>query len=123
MSRAGEEKILEKLSKDFKKLNTTELSALIKKAPISIQRELEKPYHEKMRITNEAEELLSQGRIVKAIDILNWAITLGYFGNEYPYGTLGDAYLKQNNREKALKMYKKSGSIDSLKKIRTQDLE
>jgi len=123
LSRVEEKEILQNLSKDFKQLNATELSALIKKAPLDARRKLEKPYHKKMRFATQAEDLINEGRVIKAIELLNYAIPLGYFGNEYPYGLLGDAYYKQDDREKALEMYKKSGSIDSLKKIRIQGLE
>ncbi len=123
MSRAEEKEILQKLSKDFKELNATALSALIKKAPSDVRRKLEKPYSEKMRHSTFAEDLINEGRVMKALELLNYAISLGYYGNEYPYGLMGDAYLKQGDREKALERYKKSGSIDSLKKIRTQGLE
>ncbi|MEE8167724.1 MAG: hypothetical protein V3T58_02485 [Candidatus Hydrothermarchaeales archaeon] len=123
MDKAEEEKVLEKLSRNFKELNATELSTLIKRAPAEVRRQLEKPYREKMRISTEAEELLNEGRVCKAMELLNYAIPLGYFGNEYSYGVLGDAYMKQDDRTKALEMYKKSGSIDSLKNIRIYGLE
>ena len=118
-----EEKELEKLSKDFKKLNAAQLSELIKKAPEKKRSVFEGSYQEKMRLSTQAEELLKQGRVNQAFELLNHAVLLGYFGNEYPYGLLGDAYMKRSNRVKALEMYRKSGSIDSMKKIKTYGLE
>jgi tetratricopeptide (TPR) repeat protein len=118
-----EEKMLEKRVKDFKSLNSAELSDLIKKMPHAKQKIFEKSYPEKMRFATQAEELLGEGRTNKALDLLNRAISLGYFGNEYAYGLLGDAYMKRNDRTKALEMYRKSGSFDSLKKIKTYGLE
>ncbi len=123
MGIADEEKELVRLSKDFKKLNAAELSDLIKKAPYKTQQLFERPYKEKMRLSMQAEELLRQGRVYQAMDLLKEALSLGYYGNEYPYGLLGDAYMKRGDREKAFEMYKKSGSIDSMKKIKTLGLE
>lgn len=123
VGRAEEEAIIAKLDKDFKRLNATELTKLIKRAHTKVLRELEKPYHEKMRLLTQAEEALEAGRVIKAIELSNYAISLGYYGNEYAYGLLGDAYMKRGDKGKALEMYKKSGSIDSLKKIRTYGLE
>jgi tetratricopeptide (TPR) repeat protein len=123
MSILEEEKFLEKMSKKFKQLNSAELSDLIKKAPYKTQTLFERPYKEKMRLSMQAEELLGKGRVNQAVGILNNAVSLGYFGNEYPYGLLGDAYMKRGNRAKALEMYRKSGSTDSLKKIKTLGLE
>lgn len=123
MSRAEEEAILAKLSRDFGRMNATELSTLIKRAPREVRRRLERPYREKMRLSTQAEEVLGDGRVAKAIELLNFAISQGHYGNEYPYGVLGDAYMKRGDRAKALEMYRKSGSIDSLKKIRTYGLE
>lgn len=123
MGKLDEEKELEKMSKDFRLLNSAEITELVKKMPWKKQQPFEKPYHEKMRLSMQAEELIAKGRVNKAIDLLNSAVSLGYFGNEYSYGLLGDAYMKRNDRVKALEMYKKSGSTDSLKKIKTLGLE
>jgi tetratricopeptide (TPR) repeat protein len=123
MSIADEEKLLEKRGKDFKSLSSAQLSDLIKKMPVTKQMLFEKPYREKMRVAIQAEELLGEGRINHAQDLLNRAISLGYFGNEYAYGLLGDVYLKRGDRAAALEMYQKSGSTDSLKKIKTYGLE
>lgn len=122
MTVAEEEKILEKLSKDYKKLNATELSTLIKRAPTEQCALLEKPYHEKMRLATQAEELLKQGRLHQAMELLTHAVSLGHFGNEYPLGLMGDIYIKRGDMAKAFEMYSKSGSIDSLKKIKRYGL-
>jgi Flp pilus assembly protein TadD len=123
MGIAEEEKLLEKRFKDFKSLSSAELSDLIKKMPLAKQMLFEKPYREKMRFATQAEDLLGQGRTNQATELLNRAISLGYFGNEYAYGLLGDVYLKRGDRVKAREMYQKSGSVDSLKKIKTNSLE
>ncbi len=117
-----EEKLLEKRFKDFKSLNSSEITELVKKMPEKKQQPFEKPYQEKMRLSMQAEELIGQRRTNQAIGLLNQAISLGYFGNEYPYGLLGDAYMIRGDRTKASEMYQKSGSIDSLKKIKTYGL-
>jgi tetratricopeptide (TPR) repeat protein len=123
MGISEEKKLLEKRVKDFKSLNSAELSDLIKKMPLKKRTFFEKPYQEKMRYATQAEDLLGQGRTNQALDLLDRAISLGYFGNEYAYGLIGDAYLKRGDRVMALEMYQKSGSTDSLKKIKTNGLE
>jgi predicted negative regulator of RcsB-dependent stress response len=50
--------------------------------------------------------------------MLNYVISAGSYGNEYPLGLLGDIYLQRGDKKKALEMYKKSGTIDSLKKAK-----
>jgi|GEM_PF-1591218 len=123
MSLVEERKILEKRRIDYRLLNAVELTDLIKKMPFSKQKIFEKPYPEKMRFATQAEELLGQGRVNQAKDLLDRAISLGYYGNEYAYGLMGDVYLKRGDRAAALEMYRKSGSIDSLKMIKTKGLE
>jgi tetratricopeptide (TPR) repeat protein len=118
MGKKEEEAILKKINPDFKKLNATELSELIKKLKYSEQKVFRASTGKKTQLTLEAEELLQQGRTVQALQLLEMALDLGYFGNEYTYGVLGDVYLKRGEREKALEMYKKSGSYDSLKKAK-----
>ncbi len=76
-------------------------------------------YQESMRLASDAEQLIQQGRFLQAVEPLEFAISRGYFGNEYLYGLLGDAYYGRGNREKAMEIYAKSGSIDSLKKAKT----
>lgn len=60
----------------------------------------------------------AEARRKKLESILNQAISSGYYGNEYAYGLLGDAYLKKGETKKAIEFYKKSGSIDFQKKIK-----
>ncbi len=117
MSLADEEKILQRF-KNFHKLNATELSALIKKLPQDEQAIFTKPYREKMPLCIRAEEFIKAGKVNQAIEMLNHALSSGYYGNEYAYGLLGDAYLKKGDTKLAIEFYKKSGSIDSLKKIK-----
>lgn len=123
MSKAEEIKILERMSKNFRDLDSAELSKRIKKLPLQKRRIFEKPYQEKMRLAMQAEELLKEGRAHQAIGLLENALSLGFFGNEYPYGLLGDAYIKRGDRSIAREMYTKSGSTDSKKKIKTLGLE
>ncbi len=123
MGKADEEKELEKMSKNFRQLNSAEVTDMISRLPDKKKQPFEGPYQEKMRLSMQAEELIGEGRANQAIGILNHAVSLGYFGNEYPYGLLGDAYMKRGDRPKALEMYRKSGSTDSLKKIKTMGLE
>ncbi len=100
MGIADEEKELVRLSKDFKKLNAAELSDLIKKAPYKTQQLFERPYKEKMRLSMQAEELLRQGRVYQAMDLLKEALSLGYYGNEYPYGLLPGRRLYEARRQR-----------------------
>ena len=123
MSKIEEKKILEKRRADFNSLSASDLSDLIKKLPSKKRALFEKPYSEKMRFAVQAEELLGQGRTNQAKELLDRAISLGYYGNEYAYGLMGDIYLKRGDRAMALEMYQKSGSIDSLKKIKTKGLD
>jgi tetratricopeptide (TPR) repeat protein len=58
------------------------------------------------------------GKVNQDVEMLNHAISSGYYGNEYAYGLLGDAYLKKGETKKAIEFYRKSGSIDSLKKLK-----
>ncbi len=119
MALAEEEKILDKLSKDWRSLNAFELSELIKKKAKRKEEEIfTKAYRSKASRILEAEESLASGRIVKAVEILNYALTRGYYGNEAVYGLLGDVSLRKGDKEKAILMYKKSGSIDSLKNLK-----
>jgi len=116
MALAEEEKILDKLNKDWRSLSAFELSELIKKKAKRKEEEIfTKAYGSKASRIIEAEEFLASGRIVKAFEILNYALTRGYYGNEAVYGLLGDVSLRKGDKEKAIEFYKKSGSIDSQK--------
>jgi tetratricopeptide (TPR) repeat protein len=112
-----QEKILERLDPDFKKLNARDISDLIsKKAGKDEMKTFKSMYKESMRLATDSELLLQTGRFVQAAEMLEFAISRGYFGNEYLYGLLGDVYQKRGDVKKALEMYVKSGSIDSLSK-------
>ncbi|MFH1773631.1 MAG: hypothetical protein ABH874_01570 [Methanobacteriota archaeon] len=114
-----EERILEKLDPNFRKLSAAELSNLIQKKASQEEKNLFlKPYREKMPLCRRAEEFIKVGRLNQAVELLNHALSMGYFGNEYAYGLLGDAYLKRGDAAKAVEMYRKSDSIDSIKKIK-----
>jgi len=114
-----EERILEKLDSNFRKLSAAELSNLIQKKASQEEKSLFlKPYREKMPLCQRAEEFIKVGRLNQAVELLNHALSMGYFGNEYAYGLLGDVYLKRGDAAKAVEMYRKSDSIDSTKKIK-----
>jgi|Deesub1362A_J573_1020465.scaffolds.fasta_scaffold00023_78 tetratricopeptide (TPR) repeat protein len=115
----NEDEILRRLEPNYEDLTANEITDLIKKKATSEERAfLERKKEEKMRLAIQAEELIKQGRLNRALEMLNFALSLGTYGNEYPLGLLGDLYLKRGDKKKALEMYKKSGTIDSLKKAR-----
>ncbi|MBI5253308.1 MAG: hypothetical protein HY930_02775 [Euryarchaeota archaeon] len=119
MGLQDEEKILEKLDPNFRKLSAAELSKLIQTSATAQELALfQRPYREKMPLCQRAEEFIKAGRLNQAVEILNHALSTGYFGNEYAYGLLGDVHLKKGETAKAVEMYRKSGSIDSAKKIK-----
>lgn len=119
MSLKEEEKILERLDANWKNLNAAELDKLIQGKASTQELEIfRKPYREKMPLCQRAEDFVRAGRLNQAIEILNHALSTGYFGNEYAYGLLGDVHLKRREKAKALDMYRKSGSLESLKKAR-----
>jgi tetratricopeptide (TPR) repeat protein len=119
MAIKDEEEILKNLDPKFENLSAAEVSSLIQKKAKPEERSLfEKRNREKMRLCMQAEGLIQEGRLNQAIEMLNFVISSGYFGNEYPYGLLGDAYFKKGDKKTALEMYTKSGSIDSLKKAK-----
>ncbi|MFQ5975736.1 MAG: hypothetical protein ACE5J5_05440 [Candidatus Hydrothermarchaeales archaeon] len=119
MTRAEEEEILDKFNPDWRSLNAFELSELItKKVKHKEQEIFTKAFRNKAPRIHEAEEYVRVGRIGKALEVLNYALSRGHYGNEAVYGLLGDVYLKKGDKEKAIEMYKKSGSIDSLKILR-----
>jgi tetratricopeptide (TPR) repeat protein len=112
-----EEEILKRLDPNFKSLSANELTDLIKKKAKPEERAIfEKKKREKMHLSVQAEDLIKHRRLNRAIDMLNYVVSSGYYGNEYPYGLLGDAYLAKGDKKKALEFYRKSGTIDSLKK-------
>ncbi len=119
MTLAEEEEILDKLNPDWRSLNAFELSESInKKTKSKVQEIFTKAYSNKTSRILEAEDYLATGRIGKALEVLNYALSRGYFGNEVVYGLLGDIYLRKGDKEKAIEMYTKSGSIDSMKNLK-----
>lgn len=119
MTRAEEEVILDKLKPDWRSLNASKLSELIKKKAKRNEQEIfTKAYRSKAPRIHEAEEYIKAGRLGKAGEVLNYALSRGHFGNEAVYGLLGDILLRKGDKEKAILMYKKSGSIDSLKNLK-----
>ncbi len=119
MTLAEEEEILDKLNPDWRSLNAFELSELInKKTKSKVQEIFTKAYSSKTSRILEAEDCLAMGRMGKALEVLNYALSRGHFGNEAIYGLLGDIYLRKDDKEKAVEMYTKSGSIDSMKNLK-----
>lgn len=119
MGLQDEEKILEKLDPNFRKLSAAELSKLIQTSATAQELALfQRAYREKMPLCQRAEEFIRAGRLNQAVEILNHVLSAGYFGNEYAYCLLGDLYLKRGDAAKALEMYKKSGSIEAVKKAK-----
>jgi tetratricopeptide (TPR) repeat protein len=118
MSIKNEERILRKVIPEFKKLSAAELSSEII-AGLSPQEQ--KPFMEanrkRRRYCLEAEEELRRGRAKHALELLEYGLGMSYYGREYSYGLMGDAYRKLGDLEKAEEMYRKSGSHDSLKKL------
>ncbi|MEE8400665.1 MAG: hypothetical protein V3R86_00720 [Candidatus Hydrothermarchaeaceae archaeon] len=107
------------MNPNFKKLCADDVSKLInKKASIKELKIFKSTYKESRELASEAELLIQQGRLLKAAEMLEFAIPRGYFGSECLYGLLGDVYHKRGDIKKALEMYKKSGTIDSLKKAK-----
>lgn len=119
MTIAEEEEILDKIDPKWRTLNAFELSDMIKKKVKRKEQEIFTTAlsNKTFRIV-EAEEYVGTGRVGKAMEVLNYALTRGHFGNEAIYGLLGDIWLRRDNKEKAIEMYKKSGSIDSLKVVK-----
>jgi tetratricopeptide (TPR) repeat protein len=114
-----EEEILRKAIPDYEELSAAELSRqIILKVSPQEQRKFMEANRRRMRYCVEAEEELRRGRVKHAMELLEYALSMGYYGREYPYGLLGDAYQKMGDVAKALEMYKKSGSHDSLRKAR-----
>ncbi len=114
-----EEKILQRLGANYKAMSAAELDKLIQGKASTQELEIfRKPYREKMPLCQRAEEFIRAGRLNQAVEILNHALSTGYFGNEYAYGLLGDVHLKRGEKAKALELYRKSGSLESLKKAR-----
>jgi len=114
-----EEKILRKAISNYNRLTATELtSQMIIKLKPQVRAKFMEANRRRMRYCLEAEENLNKGRAKQAIELLEYALPKAYYGNEYPLGLMGDAYMKKNDIKRALEFYDKSGSHDSLKKAR-----
>lgn len=119
MSKKEEAEILKKHDPNFKKFTASEISELVKdKVSTADKKVFMKSTGPMTQMAQEAEEFVQANQTFRAIQMLERALTMSYFGTEYPYGVLGDAYLKKGDREKAYEMYMKSGSYDSLKKAK-----
>jgi tetratricopeptide (TPR) repeat protein len=120
MTPKQEKELLKKYGIDLEKLSAEEVTQLLKKhASREELEELKKKYGKKMSYCTQAEEAMRQGNLRRAEEMLDYALSLGIYGNEVVYNLLGDVYVKKGNREKAKEYYKKSGSIESLKKLRS----
>lgn len=114
-----EERILRKAIPEFEKMSAAELSSeIIARLSPSEQKPFLEANRKRMRYCMEAETELKRGRAKHALEILEYVLNMSYYGREYLYGLMGDAYQKLGDIEKAIEMYKKSGSHDSLKKLR-----
>jgi Flp pilus assembly protein TadD len=118
MKRGEEEAILEKLEPRFRELSAQELSQRIQGAPKREKEVLIRSYPKKLEHCRQAETALAEGNLRKTEELLQWALSLGRYGNELPYGLLGDLYLRRGDEGKAKEYYRKSGSLDALKKLR-----
>jgi tetratricopeptide (TPR) repeat protein len=119
MTAKEEEKILEKAIPEFRELTAAELSSrIIEKLSPQERKPFLEGNRNLMRYCLQAEEALRQGRARHAQELLEYAMKASYHGREYLYGLLGDAYMRLGNAEKAAEMYSKSGSHDSLRKLR-----
>lgn len=120
MTPKQEKELLKKYGISVERLSAEEVTQLIKKkaSPAELE-EFKKKYPKKMNYCAQAEEAMGQGNLRRAEEMLEYALSLGVYGNEVIYNLLGDLYIKKGRRDKAMEYYRKSGSIDSLKKLRT----
>ncbi len=114
-----EEKILLKAIPGYEKLSAAELSSKIieKLGPQEIKPFLENN-RKLMSYCLQAEEALRQRRAKHALELLEHALKMSYYGREYLYGLMGDAYMRLGDGRRAADMYSKSGSHDSLRKLK-----
>lgn len=120
MSPKQERELLKKYGIDAEELSAEEVTQLLKKHASREELEaLKKKYRRKMDYCTQAEQALRQGNLRRAEELLDYALSLGVYGNEVVYNLLGDVYARRGMAEKAKEFYRKSGSIESLKKLRT----
>ncbi len=119
MTLKEEEKVLRKAIPSYDELSAAELtSQIIARVKPQIRAKFMEANRRRMRYCLEAEENLGKGRVKQAIELLEYALSMAYYGSEYPLGLMGDAYMKKGEVKKALEFYDKSGAYDSLKKAR-----
>jgi Flp pilus assembly protein TadD len=120
MSPKQERELLKKYGIDAEELSAEEVTQLLKKHASREELEaLKKKYRRKMDYCTQAEQALRQGNLRRAEELLDYALSLGVYGNEVVYNLLGDVYARRGMAVKAKEFYRKSGSIESLKKLRT----
>ncbi len=100
-------------------LSAEEVTQLLKKRATQEELEgLKKRYSRKMGYCAQAEQALREGNLRRAEELLEYALGLGIYGNEVVYNLLGDVYSRRGMLEKARECYRRSGSIESLKKLK-----
>jgi len=120
MSPKQERELLERYGIDPERLSAEEVTQLLKKKATRQELEaLRSRYARKMSYCAQAEQAMAQGNLRRAQELLEYALSLGVYGNEAVYNLLGDLYMRRGERERAAEFYRKSGSTDSLKKLRT----
>ncbi|NOZ82974.1 MAG: tetratricopeptide repeat protein [Euryarchaeota archaeon] len=120
MTPRQERELLEKYGIDAEKLSAEEVTQLLRKRATKQELEaLKKRYAKKMSYCAQAEQAMAQGNFRRAQELLEYALSLGIYGNEAVYNLLGDLYAKKGEKQKAAEYYRKSGSTDSLKKLRS----
>ncbi|NOZ60033.1 MAG: hypothetical protein GXO66_10760 [Euryarchaeota archaeon] len=120
MTPRQERELLKKYGINPEELSAEEVTQLLKKHASAEELEaLKRKYRKKMDYCTQAEQALRQGNLRRAEELLDYALSLGVYGNEVVYNLLGDVYARRGMTEKAKEFYRKSGSIESLKKLRT----
>ncbi len=120
MTPKQERELLERYGIDAERLSAEQVTCMLRERATREELEaLKKRYMRKMEYCAQAEQAMAQGNLRRAEELLEYALSLGVYGNEAVYNLLGDLWMKRGDREKASSYYRKSGSIESLKKLRS----